>query len=343
MLPETRSFLLAEVELQIDNVLLPPQVPNDFAKLLNGAVVRRRDRLDRVGSGRSTRGVVGVRGVPGLQSRGRGGRLFEVVCEDAVLLLELVASEHGHAKDISVGEILQRVTASLHAPLANVCQLLLQHVLLSLPALLRGEKVRLGRVRRSLVFADGRADGFELALDFRQALDIFRMCDELALVFFVRIASDLSLAAHIVLRCNLGIASLLVGRAQGGHAIFERLALLFESNAFRLDLSVQVRVLVVGSGEVRGDGVKAFPQAGEFALFKKGILALASPESSAENAAYILLGGSCIHRSLVLLVRRGDFLQTDTLGLGDDLVLLDVFLGAFELSLDRSELVPERA
>lgn len=88
LLTKSSRLLLAELELKIDYVFLATEVANDFAKLLDGAVVARGDSIDAF-EGFGSGAVLGR--TPALEVSGLRAEALEVLVEDGVLRVEVVA------------------------------------------------------------------------------------------------------------------------------------------------------------------------------------------------------------------------------------------------------------
>lgn len=192
-----------------------------------------------------------------LKLRGLRCRVFEMLGKGIVVLLELLApADH----DIS-SHLRRSFRRNWHAPLADIGELVLQDLLLAIPALLRRAQICLSCLGGGLVLSHSGADLFELGLDFGESLDVLGVGNKLSLVLVVRILRKLSLATHVVLRSELGFAGALVGGPQIRDPILKGLSLLLEGDPLHLDLAVELRVLVVGRREMTGDLVEAFAQA----------------------------------------------------------------------------------
>jgi hypothetical protein len=90
--------------------------------------------------------------------------------------------------------------------------------------------------------------------------------DELLLVLVVCVPSELSLLLEVGEGSLLSVSSSVLCRSQTVHRVLKGLAFLLEVGTARLDLAVQVRVLVVGSGELSRKRVESFPERADLGL-----------------------------------------------------------------------------
>ena len=131
------------------------------------------------------------------------------------------------------------------------------------------------------MLGDARPDTLQLLLDLRESLDVLRMRYQFSLVLFVRLLGDLCLLTEIDLRGELSFSGSLVGRTKEDHVVLERFTFLLEIGPFVLVLSVKVGIFGAGGGEIGGEGVKSFSEAGDFGLSNRNVSTLPRDKASA--------------------------------------------------------------